>query len=383
MKIGLDISQIVYPGTGVARFTEVLVNSILEYDNKHQWLFFFSSLRRNLDRQLEKKILQRGHQLVKWRLPPTYLSFLWNNLHQLSKLLILNYKFLNSLDWFITSDWAEAPLKINKATIVHDLVYLRHPETVNKKIYQTQKKRLFWVKRESKIIFTDSQSTKKDIINFLQIESNRIIINYPGIDISKPKTSSIKSVLKKFSLEEKRFILTVGKLEPRKNIKRLIEAVRQIKDKKLQLVIVGPTGWDNSIDINNFSLLNQKKLSFPQIIIKYLGYVTDEELYSLYASCLFFIYPSLWEGFGYPVVEAMKLEAPVACSNTSSLREIAGNAALLFNPYDIKEISQTINKIANDEKLRNQLVKKGLQRSKLFTPKRYYNVFIKTLESRN
>ncbi|MFN4212746.1 MAG: glycosyltransferase family 4 protein [Microgenomates group bacterium] len=376
MKIGIDISQIVYQGTGVARFTEGLVNAILEYDRVNQWLFFFSSLRKNLDKELEAKILQKGHKLVKWKIPPTILSFICNDVHSHSISQFLN--FLISFDFFITSDWTEPPLKINKATIVHDLVYLRYPQTVDKKIRQVQEKRLFWVKKESKIIFADSQSTKNDLINLLQINPDRIVVNYPGVTTLNPTRLKIEETLNRYNLKKKKFILTVGKIEPRKNLERLITAMKQLNNEKLNLVIVGPKGWSKE-NIKHQISLKQNKFASGQANIKYLGYIKDQELYCLYASCLFFIYPSIWEGFGYPIVEAMRLEAPVACSNTSSLKEIADEAALLFNPQDINDILEKMKILSENESLRKKLINKGKKRSQIFTWRHYYNTLIKTL----
>jgi glycosyltransferase involved in cell wall biosynthesis len=358
MKIGIDISQIVYQGAGVARFTGGLVNAILDYDKQNHWTFFFSGLRRNLDKTLELKIQSRAYQLIKWRVPPTLLSFLWNDLHQFPPLS-------SSLDWFISSDWAEAPMiQVKKATVVHDLVYLRYPETVDQKIRRTQNRRLDWVKKESKIIFADSQTTKNDLIELLNVDKDKIVVNYPGVDVVKPSTSQVKETLKKYGLK-KPFILTVGKLEPRKNLKRLIEAFQRYS--LIDLVIVGPSGWG---DLN---------IKYQVLNVKWLGYISDKELYSLYSSCLFFVYPSIWEGFGYPVVEAMKLGAPVACSNTSSIKEIAKDAVLFFDPFNIENMYQCINRLIQDKTLRNRLIKKGLPRSKLFSWESYYNQLIKIL----
>lgn len=369
MKIGIDISQIIYEGTGVARFTKGLTNAILDFDRKNSWIFFFSSLRRNIDPELEKKIIQKGHKLIKWRLPPTLLSFLFNDLHSLSKHLITNNHELYSLDWFISSDWIEIPLNVKKATIVHDLVYLRFPDIVDSKILETQKKRLNWVKQESTIIFADSQTTKNDLENLLKIGPQRIHINYPGVEIKKPTKEQINLTLKKYNLNRS-FVLTVGKIEPRKNIKRLIEAFQKIKNQNIDLVIVGPQGWEKK-QYNNITM--------KQFNIKFLGLITDTELYSLYNSCLFFIYPSLWEGFGYPVVEAMKLGVPVGTSNTSSLKEIAENAALLFNPDSVNEIYQSMETLIKDEKIGKVLSKKGLERSKIFTWLNYYKKLMSIL----
>ncbi len=365
MNIGIDISQIVYEGTGVARFTDGLVHAILEYDTRNQWVFFFSSFRKNLGESIEKKIITKGHKFIKLKIPPTLLSFLSNDLHS-SFLSSKIYDLRSSIDWFISSDWTEPHFpKVKKATIVHDLVYLRYPETVNTKIRQTQKKRLQLVKKESQIIFADSEATKKDCSKLLHIEEERIIINYPGIEMTLPTAHQINQTLKKYNLEEKKFILTVGKLEPRKNLERLIQSFSLLKQNDIELVIAGPKGWGETSNIQHLTSH-----------IKFLGYVPDQELYSLYSSCLFFIFPSIWEGFGYPIIEAMKCEAPIACSNTSSIKEIAGNAALLFDPFNNESIYQSINALIQDKKLRNYLVKKGNERSKQFTWKRYYNTLI-------
>ncbi len=366
MNIGIDISQIIYEGTGVSRFTKGLVNSILDFDKSNKWIFFFSSLRQSLDQEIEKKIYKKGHKLIRWKIPSTLLSFFWNDLH---KLKILNIKLLNSLDWFITSDWTEPHLNCKKATVVHDLVYLRHPETVDKMILTTQKKRLNWVKKESNLIFADSEATKNDLIDLVQIDSKKIIINYPGVYMLLPNKQQVNRTLLKFNLK-KPFILTVGKLEPRKNLERLINAYDQIKKPKPDLVIVGQSGWG---DINNETM---KQFNND---IRFLGFVNDNDLYSLYVPCLFFIYPSIWEGFGYPVVEAMKLGAPIATSNTSSLKEIADGAVLLFDPFKINEITHCINTLAQDEKIRKELSAKGFKRSKMFTWRNYYEKLIKTI----
>lgn len=351
MRIGIDISQIVYSGTGVARFTTGLINAILNYDRNHDWIFFFSGLRQKLDEVLEEKIKQKGHKVVKWNLPPAVLSFLWNDLH-------LKSKFLNHLDFLITSDWTEPNLKCKKATIVHDLAYLRYPETIDSKILATQKKRLHWVKKESQIIFVDSRATKDDLIELLGIDEKKIIVNYPGIE-NLPKSPNTQNL-------PKSFILTVGKIEPRKNIKRLVKAFEKIET-DLYLYIVGTRGWE---DLDNLPAN-----------VKLLNYVSDAELYKLYSECLFFIYPSLWEGFGYPVLEAMKLGTPVACSNTSSLKEIGQGAAYLFDPLQIKDIQKALEVMINDEKLRKKLGVEGKKRAKDFTWKKYYDKLMKSLNS--
>lgn len=379
MRIGLDISQIVYQGTGVARFTQGLVDTILKYDQKNHWIFFFSGLRQKLPHKYEDEIKKKNHQLIKLPFPPTLLSLFFNKLHNASKLCTFNlprrqagFSLLTSLDWFITSDWTEPPLPINKTTIVHDLTYLRYPETVAKKILETQQKRLNWVRKESKIIFADSETTKKDLVKFLQINKNKIFVNYPGVEVEMPSSQQINQTLKKYHLE-KPFILTVGKLEPRKNLKRLIEAMKQCNNKTIELVIVGPRGWEQFNDITAANAMKQSNN------IRFLGYVDDTDLYALYSACLFFIYPSLWEGFGYPLVEAMKIGAPIACSRISPFEEIAQKNAIYFNPRSIEEMTHCIETMIQDDGLRKNLAEGGKIRAKEFSWKKYYDFLTETL----
>lgn len=365
MRIGIDISQIAYKGTGVARFTEGLVNSVLKYDKKNSWIFLFYSFRQNLDPELEKKIINKGYKLIKWRLPPTLASFIFNNLHFFLPSTI--YHLPSNLDWFITSDWSEIPLtKIKKVTIVHDLVFKRYPETVNQKILNTQELRLNHVKKESKIIFADSQVTKKDLINFYKIDPKKVVVNYPGVEINKPSRNEIQKTLTKYKIN-KPFILAVGKIEPRKNLKKLIEAFIKINNQNLDLVIVGPEGWD------------EKSIQYSVSGIQYLGLVSDKELYSLYFACQVFVFPSLWEGFGYPLVEAMNLNTPVICSKIPPFEEIAEKAACYFNPLNIDEIAQTINKVLVDEQLKKNLVESGKIRAINFSWQKYYQKLTNTL----
>lgn len=352
MKVGIDISQVVYEGTGVARFTKGLCEAILQYNTSHDWTFFFSSFRQNIPNDLKKKINKRGYKLITSKLPPTILSFIWNTLH----ILPIEH-FTGPLDWFITSDWTEPPAQAKKATIAHDLVYLHYPETLHKTILETQTKRFQWIKKESCIIFADSKSTQNDLIKLCNIDKNKVRVIYPGVEVKNENTQK----------EKKSFILTVGKIEPRKNLKRLIEAFQSLNDKNIELWIAGPPGWSD---------INVKSKN-----IKFLGYVSDRELSELYRTCLFFVYPSLWEGFGYPVIEAMAHGAPVATSNVSSLKEIAEGSALLFDPNKTESIRAALKTLIENNNLRQELSAKGLKKSKLFTWKNYYNEMIKALQS--
>ncbi len=320
MHIGIDISQLAYEGTGVARYTKGIVEtSLAHHESGDEWTYFFSGFRKQLDPTIEDKIIKSGSKLIKFPLSPRMLSILWNDLHVLSA-----DKLTGKLDWFITSDWTEPPVSGNKATIVHDLVFKKYPDTVHRSIKSTHEKRLRRVAAESNLIFCDSIATRDDLINEYSIAKNKTIINYPGVKLTKPSEDHIEKIRNKYNLI-KPFVLSVGKIEPRKNLNKLIETFESI-EAEVELIIVGPDGWGN---IDNSKIDNHR--------IRLLGYVPDEELYALYASAICFVFPSLYEGFGYPAVEAMSLGCPTALSRTSSLIEIGGDASIFFNPEKVDE----------------------------------------------
>jgi glycosyltransferase involved in cell wall biosynthesis len=369
MKLGIDISQIVYEGTGVARFTKGFVESILQYDTDNQWVFFSSLLRRKLDPILVEKIKSKGHHMINWHIPPRVLSVIWNDFHHVSNLLTSHFLPFTSLDWFITSEWTEPALPCKKATIVHDLIFKKFPETVDSTILKTQEQRLKWVAKESDIIFADSQSTANDLEELYAIDEKRIVVNYPGLEINnnlQATSYKLQAIPQKYNINQP-FILTVGKIEPRKNLQRLIEAFSQLPITHYQLLIIGPPGWGTMKPVEN-----------PNI--RFLGFIPDEDLYALYHACHFFIFPSIYEGFGYPALEAMSCSAPTALADTSSLKEIGHNASLLFDPFNVNSIYDALQEMIQNETLRNELKQKGLEKSKQFTWVRYYNLFIKTLK---
>ncbi|KKQ01883.1 MAG: Glycosyl transferase group 1 [Candidatus Roizmanbacteria bacterium GW2011_GWA2_36_23] len=374
MKIGIDISQISYSGTGVSRYLDILVRSLLKYDQKNEYVYFYSSLRQPLNPKYKNLILEK-QRLKEYSFPPILLSILWNDIHIFSV-----EKFIGKVDIFVTSDWTEPPASYaKKITVLHDLLIYKFPEISNFKtkldflslqlsanIVNTQKKRLKWVKKESDLIVCDSSSTIEDAEKILNIDKNRLKLLYPAVlpfDIGE-KNREAKFITKLI----KPYILSVGKVEPRKNLQRLVESFSQTDIPDLHLYIAGPQGWGDNPKSN---LKN----------IHFLGYVKDEELFYLYKNALFFVYPSLYEGFGYPVVEAMASGCPVITSNTSSLKEIAVDSAILVDPYSVREISHSIKMLYNNSQTRDILKQKGLRKAKFFNNKRFAQEWLSVFES--
>ncbi|MEK7517981.1 MAG: glycosyltransferase [Patescibacteria group bacterium] len=178
MRIGIDISQIAYEHTGVAGYLRRLVEELLRIDKENEYVLFFSSLRRRI--QNSKFKIQNHNSKVKikeFMFPPTLLDILWNRLH----IFPIEW-FIGDVDIFITSDWTEPPAKrAKKATIIYDLIVYKYPNETDRKIVETQRRKLEWVKKESDIIFCISEATKKDAMEILGIEGSRLKVIYPGI----------------------------------------------------------------------------------------------------------------------------------------------------------------------------------------------------------
>ena len=176
MKIGIDISQLAYSGTGVATYLQNLIEKLIASDKENEYILFYSSLRKNLPTFKVQHVLSRNITIRQFRFPPMLLDILWNRLH----ILPIEW-FIGPIDVFISSDWTQPPSKAKKLTIVYDMVVYTYPRETAQKIVDVQKRRLHWVKKEIDKIICISYATKKDIVDILHIPENRISIVYPGI----------------------------------------------------------------------------------------------------------------------------------------------------------------------------------------------------------
>lgn len=366
MKIGIDISQIVYQGTGVATYTHALVEALLKVDQDNHYLLFGSSFRR---RELIKDFvenLRAGNARPKISfLPPKFLEFLWNGVH-----LFPIENFTGSLDVFHSSDWLEPPTRTaKKVTTIHDFAVYKYPETFVSRgghdIIQNQKRRLHFVKNYSDMIIAVSEATKKDALEILNIPEEKIKVIYEAGDpiYSKRSLEEIEETKTKYKIKDD-YLLCVGTREPRKNLDRVMMAFVEITtaNPDLTLVIAGKYGWGQDLGTKYNPPTGGQNTKF-----KILGFVEKEDLARLYSGAKAFLYPSLYEGFGLPILEAMNCDCPVITSNLGAMKEIAGGAAILVEPRAVEEIASAISKVCRSSQTREDLVAKGRKRVSQFS----------------
>lgn len=243
-----------------------------------------------------------------------------------------------------------------------DVSYLQFPQMFKPKdLYQLKLWGIFSIKRAKKIL-TISESSKSDIIKKYGLSSDKIVVVYPGIKEianSKLQIANMDELRKRFGIS-KNYILFVGTLQPRKNIVRLIQAFSKL-NADLQLVIVGKKGWQYE------EILKAPEKFGIKDKVLFIDNAADEDLPSFYKNATIFALPSLYEGFGLPVLEAMQFGCPVITSNVSSLPEAGGDAALYVDPEDVDDISKKMQKLLEDENLRKELIEKGYKQVKKFS----------------
>lgn len=263
------------------------------------------------------------------------------------------------------------PSSVKSVVTIYDLAYEHFPEMFKKDdLWKLKNWTQVSIKNADHII-TISKSAKKDIIEFYQIAESKITVAYPGHrgDIFKPINDhqKINEIKKKYQINSTdKYLIFIGTLQPRKNLLRLIEALKDIEN--LKLVIVGKTkGQGRSGWMFEEILSRPKELGIEGRVI-FTGFVPTEDLPYLVNGAMAYILPSLYEGFGIPVVEAMSCGTPVIVSNVSSLPEVVdnGKCGLMIDPYSVEDIKYGIEKMVNNKNLRKELSKLGIEQAKKF-----------------
>jgi Glycosyltransferase len=247
-------------------------------------------------------------------------------------------------------------LKRNQLVTVHDAsVYLENNNF--SRLFRFWYKCIYKLELQfSKKIVTVSNFSRDELIKYTKVNPQKLVVVYEGHE-HVLKFESDQDILIKNKLLTRPYALAVGSMDPRKNFKNINKAMDQLKEQKYEIVIAG--GMNTKIFGGNEPHLRKN--------VKYLGYVSDEELRALYEHAFCFIYPSLYEGFGLPPLEAMALKCPVIVSDRASLPEICGEAAVYCDPTNPEDIAQHVNQLFNNQDLREYYKREGEKRANLFT----------------
>ena len=359
MTIAFDVSYIQERRTGYGRASLELLRSLLSLDQENHYALHGWSY--SLDNAEITKLAQRNVKISLTRIPGFVRRFYWNTLRTPSIEV-----FVKDFDLFHSPDPLLPPAG-RKRTIatLHDLSYKKFPQFFERHVLRWDKSVARSVKSASAVI-VPSEHTKSDLLEFFKIPEERVeVVYFPVSSMFHPGSDakSDEAVGKKHGLQSP-FALFVGTIEPRKNLTRLVKAFEMLhreKKSELRLVLVGKRGWlcDRIFETLAVSGVRER--------IQYLEYVADEELASIYRLAQFLVYPSMYEGYGFPVLEAMASGIPVITSNTSSLKEIGLGAAFLADPMNIEELAQAMQRMAETASLRMELSQRGIEQVKKFS----------------
>lgn len=363
MRIGININHAIGEKTGIGRYAQELVKGLARVDRTNKYLLYSYF----------------------WHRFPPYSKAPWlprqDNFFDFgpSNLFIKYYMERTKLphDWvlgrpdIIHSTHLTAP-RLQRAKLVvtvPDLTFVTHTQFHVEENINYCSEQMNRAKNRADHFIAISDNTKHDLVARLRIPEGKITVTHLAADIIyRPleDEEKIRVLRKKYGIDRD-FLLFVGSIEPRKNVQGVLHAISKLSTglkKEYMFVAAGGTGWLNN---EVYNLIENLGLTG---IVKFLGYLDDDELPVLYNAATAFVYPSFYEGFGLPPLEAMACGTPVITSNVSSIPEVVGDAAFKVDPANIEELATAIEKVLSDNELRRQLSEAGIERSKKFSWKK-------------
>jgi glycosyltransferase involved in cell wall biosynthesis len=371
MKIGIDYTSAARQRAGIGRYTRALVSALARVDTENQYTLLVPSDARYLagaqpspqqspsegaGLQLLRQQLQllpANFRLARAPLPERALVTMWQRV----RLPLPVELFAGQNEVFYSPDFVLPPTRAKKKILtVHDLSFKRVPETAVPNLKWYLEGAVPRAVRRADLIFADSEATRADLIDLFGAAPERVQTLYSGVEGFFCRVADegvLKAIRARYALA-KPFILSVGTIEPRKNLARLVQAYsRMPHHDDFDLVLAGGRGW-------KYDEIYRAPAEFGVApSVRFLGFVPDGDLPALYSMASLFVYPSLYEGFGLPVLEALACGAPVITSNNSSLPEVAGDAAILIEPRDAEALAVAMARLLDDGNLRRDLGQRG------------------------
>lgn len=357
VTIGFDATPAVRQGGGIGRYTRELLRALGAVDTESRYRLFFAS--RRVPYPLPP--LPPNFHVRQLPLDDVWLARLW---HRARVPVLVNW-ITGALNLFHSPDFTLPPVAHGTRTLltVHDLTFVRDPESALPELRRYLNAVVPRSVARADHILADSAATRADLMEVYNTPAEKISVLYSGVNADfKPvrEAAQLAAVRAKYRLGERPFIFAVGTLQPRKNYARLIQALARLPLPDVQLVIAGGKGWlFEAIFAEAERQHVTERVLFP-------GFVDDEDLPALYSAAAVLAYPSLYEGFGLPLLEAMACGTPVVTSNASCLPEVAGDAALCVSPTDVEALSGALEQVLTDTALRSSLIEKGFMRAAQF-----------------
>ncbi len=357
--IGIDYTAAVHQSAGIGRYTRELVKALATQPAQTfepTYRLFVAG-----GAAVAPVLPGSSYSWHSTRLTKRWLERLWYRL----RLPIHLETWTGRLDLLHQPDFVLPPVHPKTRTLltVHDLSFVREPDSVMTGMTRHLNR---WVPQsvaQADHVIAVSEATRQDLIELYRTPSEKITTLYHGVSTGfEPveDTGKLATVRQKYGLGDGPFILSVGTIQPRKNYQRLIQALAQL-DRHYALVIVGSRGWQYETifdEVNRLGLAD--RVHFP-------GFVAESDLPALYSAAGLFVYPSLYEGFGLPALEAMACGTPVVASNRASLPEVVGKAGLLVDPLDVTALAEAMSNVLEDEELQQQLTQAGRRQAARFT----------------
>ena len=361
MRIGIDYTAALKQSGGIGRYTRGLITTLAHLDHRHNYTLLATP-----DAPLADLQPFQAHQNFSYKIYPLAERWMTIGWHRFFLPIPVEW-FAGPVDLFHSPNFILPPTRRARTLLtVHDLSFMRHPQGAVDSLRRWLEKVVPRSLARADHILADSESTKQDLIDIFGLDPSAVTVVGAGVEerfrpITDPTV--LAAVRQRYFIPPSaKFILGLGTLEPRKNFTGLIEAFNRSPVRETHhLVIAGGRGW---LYENIFAAAAASPVADR---IHLIGFVADDDLPALYSLADIFAYPSHYEGFGIPVIEAMACGTPVVCANNSSLPEVAGQAAQLIEATDTTALADSLQRLAADPTLRQQAIEQGFQQARKFT----------------